>query len=272
MRLDDSGRRGDVEDERGLGGARRAVSLGVGAMALIVAGYWMGLDPAMIWRYLSAERPAGAPTAAASAARGAADQQADFMRAVLAETEEVWGAVFRASGRRYAAPGLVLFSGSVASVCGFAGAATGPFYCPADRTVYLDVAFFHQLATDFGAAGAFAQAYVIAHEVGHHVQTLLGEASGRASLARELQADCYAGVWAARAGTARAVLAPGDVERGLRAAATVGDDTLLRRDRGTVVPDSLTHGSAAQRIRWFRRGFAAGQVERCDTFAAGVVL
>jgi hypothetical protein len=181
---------------------------------------------------------------------------------------------------------LVLFSGQVSSACGFASAASGPFYCPGDQKVYIDLSFYRQLATEFGAPGDFARAYVIAHEVGHHVQNLLGitdsaakaeQGAGRVganqvSVRIELQADCFAGVWAAQANQARKILQPGDLEQGLTAASSVGDDTLQRREQGTVVPDSFTHGSSAQRVRWFRRGYETGKLDNCDTFSAGAGL
>jgi hypothetical protein len=208
------------------------------------------------------------------------------VRAILGETEDVWGAYFQQSGRTYERPTLVLFSGQVESACGFASAAAGPFYCPGDRKVYIDLAFYRQLATDFGAPGDFARAYVIAHEVGHHVQNLLGitakaaqaeersdrVGANRVSVEVELQADCFAGVWAAQANDARKILQPGDLEQGLRAASAVGDDTLQRRTQGTVVPDSFTHGTSAQRVGWFRRGFDSGKIDNCDTFGAGAAL
>ena len=187
-------------------------------------------------------------------------------------------------GRPIRVPKLVLFSGQVSSACGLASSAAGPFYCPGDQKVYIDLAFYRQLATEFGAPGDFARAYVIAHEVGHHVQNLLGitdkaeqaeQRAGRAganhvSVMVELQADCFAGVWAAQANSARKILEPGDLEQGLSAASSVGDDTLQKREQGTVVPDSFTHGTSAQRVRWFRRGFDSGKIDNCDTFSAGL--
>ena len=205
------------------------------------------------------------------------------MGRVLASTEDVWTTVFRESGRRYDPPRLVLFSGSVRSGCGVAGAAVGPFYCPADRQIYIDLAFFRDMERQLGASGDFAQAYVIAHEVGHHVQAELGiaqrvgelraragEAQGNAlSVRMELQADCFAGVWARRAHEMRGILERGDIEEGMGAAAAVGDDRLQRRARGEVVPESFTHGSSAQRVRWFRAGLSAGDFRACDTFETG---
>ena len=202
---------------------------------------------------------------------------------MLATTEDVWSGIFQAAGRTYEPPRLVLFTGQVQSACGIAGAAAGPFYCPGDRKVYLDLAFFRDMERRLGAPGDFAQAYVIAHEVGHHVQHALGiigrvdqlrrgmtEAEGNALQVRvELQADCFAGVWANRADAARGILERGDIEEGLNAAAAVGDDRLQRRAQGVVVPESFTHGSSAQRVRWFRRGLESGDLRQCDSFTPG---
>ena len=200
---------------------------------------------------------------------------------VLADTEETWHGIFRSSGRPYEEPKLVLFSGAVQSACGFAQAAVGPFYCPGDRKLYLDLEFFEDLSRRFGAPGDFAQAYVIAHEVGHHVQTLLGisqrvhAARARQSPAEanamsvrlELQADCFAGVWAHHADRVRKIVESGDLEEALNAASAIGDDRLQRQGRGYVSPDSFTHGTSAQRVRWFRRGFSDGNPQACDAFA-----
>ena len=197
------------------------------------------------------------------------DAQGDFAAAVLGETEDVWTQYFAAHGQRYEPPTLVLFTDQVASACGTASAAAGPFYCPGDRQVYIDLGFFGQLDREFGAPGDFARAYVLAHEVGHHLQELLGisrrHGRGRQmSVALELQADCFAGVWAMRA---QRVIEPGELQQALQAAAAVGDDTLQRRMQGRVVPETFTHGSAEQRQRWFQRGYDGGRLESCDTFA-----
>ncbi len=241
----------------------------MGTIIIVVVGYFMGVSPSTLLSLLNGADPqavnAPGPTDPAGAA--ANDPQVDFVRAVLGETEDVWGAYFQGMGKTYVRPKLVLFSGQVQSACGFASAASGPFYCPGDRNVYIDLTFYRQLATEFGAPGDFARAYVIAHEVGHHVQNLLGitdkadqaeQRLGRGganhvSIEIELQADCFAGVWAAQANNARKILEPGDLESGLNAASAVGDDTLQKRAQGTVVPDSFTHGTSAQRVRWFRR-------------------
>lgn len=206
----------------------------------------------------------------------------DFVRAVLGETEDVWSTYFQKNGKTYSAPKLFLFSGQVSSACGMASAAAGPFYCPGDQKVYIDLSFYQQLASKFGAPGDFARAYVIAHEVGHHLQNLIGvtdqtqraqqtmgkSEANHVSVQVELQADCFAGVWAAQANAARRILEPGDLEQGLQAASSVGDDTLQKRTQGMVVPDSFTHGSSAQRVRWFKRGFESGKIGACDTFNA----
>jgi predicted metalloprotease len=209
------------------------------------------------------------------------NQSKDFVAAVLGDTEDVWGAIFKAQGAQYQKPRLVLFRSSTKSGCGLASAATGPFYCSADRELYLDTAFFNELARRFGAPGEFAQAYVIAHEVGHHVQNLTGtirkvdqamqrtDSRGRNALSvrLELQADCYAGVWGYFANK-RGVLDPGDLESGFRAASAVGDDQIQKRTQGYVVPESFTHGSAEQRLHWFKVGLESGDMRKCDTFAA----
>jgi predicted metalloprotease len=208
------------------------------------------------------------------------DEMADFVSVVLADTEDTWHALFAEQGYRYQEPTLVLFSGYVQSACGLAGAAMGPFYCPADGRLYIDLSFYDELRTRFRAPGDFAQAYVIAHEVGHHVQNLLGIArqvdaerrrSGAAqanalSVRMELQADCFAGVWAHHADRTRQILEPGDLEEGLNAASAIGDDMIQRRTQGYVVPDSFTHGSSQQRVHWFSVGLRNGDIAACDTF------
>jgi uncharacterized protein len=284
MKLDDSRRSDNVEDERGPGFGRGA-GIGIGTIVIVVIGYFLGVSPSTLLSLLNGGDPqAVTQTGPADSGTAAAnDPQVDFVRAVLGETEDVWGAYFSNLGKTYVRPKLVLFRGQVSSACGFASAASGPFYCPGDQRVYLDLSFFRQLATQFAAPGDFARAYVIAHEVGHHVQYLLGitdtaaqaeERAGRVGANRvsvkiELQADCFAGVWAARANAARKILEPGDLEQGLNAASSVGDDTLQKREQGTVVPDSFTHGTSAQRVGWFRRGFNSGNIDNCDTFRAG---
>ena len=207
---------------------------------------------------------------------------ADFVSVVLADTEDTWNAIFRASGKSYTEPTLVLFSGAVNSACGYAQAAMGPFYCPGDGKVYIDLAFYQDLKKQMHAPGDFAQAYVIAHEVGHHVQNLLGISNkmqamrrqvskteyNRLSVMLELQADCFAGVWAHNADRTRQVVEPGDIDEALNAASQIGDDRLQQQSRGYVTPDSFTHGSSTQRVRWFQRGYQTGKVANCDTFNA----
>ncbi|KAA1188186.1 hypothetical protein F0M18_19320 [Pseudohalioglobus sediminis] len=210
---------------------------------------------------------------------------ADFVAVVLAETEDTWHLLFREQGKVYREPTLVLFSGRVNSACGMASAAVGPFYCPADQQLYIDLSFFQDLSRRHGAPGDFAQAYVVAHEVGHHVQTLLGisqqvQQAGRGrskadvnalSVRQELQADCFAGLWGHAASAQQQLLEPGDLEEALRAASAIGDDRLQKEAGQRVVPDSFTHGSSEQRVRWFRRGFDSGELAACDTFAAGAL-
>jgi predicted metalloprotease len=285
MRLDESRRSENVEDRRGSAiprGVRVGGAGGLGLVLLVILAMALGVDPTVLLQGgidTSPSVPGPAEQTAPSA--GASDPIRDFVSAVLGETEDVWTEVFRAAGRTYSPPKLVLFSGAVESACGFAESAMGPFYCPLDRKVYLDYSFFRDLDSRFGASGDFAQAYVIAHEVGHHVQTLLGitdrvhEARTRAGQAAgnelsvrfELQADCLAGVWAHRAQRARQILETGDIDEGLNAAAAVGDDRIQRRTQGYVVPDAFTHGSSAQRVTWFKRGLESGRSDACDTFS-----
>jgi uncharacterized protein len=291
MKLDDSRRSDNVDDERGAGGGSGGgygLHLGIGGTLLVlVAGYFLGVNPMTLLGIISGAPNAGtAAPASAPVHDPASDKQVDFVRAVLAQTEDVWTTYFQQQGKTYTRPTLVLFSGSIASACGRASASAGPFYCPGDQKVYLDLDFFRQLSSQFGAPGDFARAYVIAHEVGHHVQDLQGISSTAAhaeqrtsqvganhvSIEVELQADCYAGVWAMQANRMHKILEPGDLEQGLQAASSVGDDTLQKRMQGTVVSDSFTHGTSAQRVKWFRRGFDSGQIENCDTFTAGSAL
>jgi predicted metalloprotease len=279
MRWSTGRRSQNIEDRRGRG-APIAIGGGLGTVALLILALVFGFDPSVV---LQGEPPAGpSVTRDAPATSPATDPLRDFVAVVLADTEDVWRELFTAMKREYRDPTLVLFSGSVQSACGIAGSAVGPFYCPGDRKLYLDLDFFRTLRDRFRAPGDFAQAYVIAHEVGHHVQTLLGiservqaqrrrlgQAEGNAlSVRQELQADCLAGIWAHHANQARQVLEEGDIEEALNAAAAIGDDRLQRRGQGEVVPESFTHGSSAQRVRWFRRGLGAGDVGRCDTFQA----
>ena len=286
MKLDESPRSDNVEDERG-SGIGRGAGIGIGTIVIVVIGYFLGISPSTLLSLLNGDsQSVTAPAAQAPAPINPNDSQVDFVRAILGDTEAVWGAYFQNMGKVYTRPKLVLFSAQVGSACGLASSAAGPFYCPGDQKVYIDLSFYRQLATEFGAPGDFARAYVIAHEVGHHVQNLLGITDSAAQSERragriganqvsvrvELQADCFAGVWAQQANRARKILEPGDLDQGLAAASSVGDDTLQKRTQGTVVPDSFTHGTSAQRVRWFRRGFDSGKIDNCDTFSAGESL
>jgi len=276
------GRRSDnIEDRRGIRvGGKGLVGGGIGAIVLALVAMYFGVDPSVVLNQVANQ----APTQEEQQATFSPEEEKlkEFMSVVLADTEDVWGALFQRSGRAYQPPKLVLFSGAVESACGFAEAAMGPFYCPADQKLYLDMQFFNDLAQRHDAPGDFAQAYVVAHEVGHHVQTLLGiseqvhAARSRASITEgnalqvkvELQADCFAGVWAHHAHKQRQILEPGDTAEALAAAAGVGDDRLQKQARGVVVPDSFTHGSSEQRMRWFSRGLQSGDPGQCDTFKA----
>jgi len=282
MRLDEMPESENVEDRRG--GFGRPMMIGGGGLGLvgIVIALLLGVNPAqLLGGSDNATSPDGyqAPAGAASAPRPD-DPLVHFSAKVLGSTEAVWEEVFRERGRAYQPAVFVPYDEATPTACGDGEAAMGPFYCPGDRRVYIDMRFFRELSDRFGAPGQFAQAYVIAHEVGHHVQTLLGEneraaqlglsrrGPAGASVRLELQADCLAGVWANRANTTEHILEPGDVEQGLAAANAVGDDTLQRQTQGRVVPDSFTHGTSAQRVRWFRRGFDQGRIEACDTLGA----
>ncbi|MDE1554941.1 MULTISPECIES: KPN_02809 family neutral zinc metallopeptidase [Comamonas] len=273
----------NVEDRRGDGapmlGGR---SIGIGTIVVALIGGWvLGINPLTLLGVLSgggsvvqAPAPAQAPPAH--------DTMAQFVSTVLADTEDVWGPIFQQGGGAYREPRLVLFRGAVPTACGTGQAAMGPFYCPGDQKVYIDLSFYDQLKNQLGAPGDFAQAYVIAHEVGHHVQHLLGisgqveqmrgrvsqVAYNRLSVKLELQADCLAGVWAHHADQQRQILEQGDIEEAMNAAAKIGDDALQRAQTGQVVPDSFTHGTSVQRQRWFRTGLQSGSVQACDTFSA----
>lgn len=270
----------DARAGRGLGG--RGLGLG-GIVLLVVIGLLSGQDPLQILGQIGGELLREQVSAPPPAPGGQSDEQVEFVRAILGDTEDTWQQQFAQAGGRYREPTLVLFSGSVRSACGFASSAVGPFYCPGDQRVYIDLGFFREMQQRFAAAGDFAQAYVIAHEVGHHVQTLLGvsarvqaarragqrlEGDGGLLVRQELQADCLAGVWAHHAQQRHAWLEPGDLDEALNAAAAIGDDRLQQQGQGQVVPDAFTHGTSAQRVRWFRTGFEQGRLEGCDTFRA----
>jgi hypothetical protein len=253
---------------------------GVGTIVLVlVLSYFLGVDPTLLLQNVPMDTTP-IPAEPAPAPVPGEDPLAEFVSVVLADTEDTWTAIFTPSGLTYEQPRLVLFSGAVQSACGLGQSAMGPFYCPGDRKLYIDLEFYRELRDRFQAPGDFAQAYVIAHEVGHHVQNLLGTSSqiqqmrqsasetesNALSVRLELQADCYAGVWANQADRARAILEQGDIEEGLTAASAIGDDRLQQQGRGYVTPDSFTHGSSAQRVRWFRRGLESGDPASCDTF------
>lgn len=277
------GRRSDnIEDRRGMSVGRGAGGLGIGGIVIVsIIALLMGKNPLELLGLLSQQ--GGADTTqsqpATPGAPPANDEATQFVSTILGSTEDVWGKQLQ----NYTAPKLVLFSGQVASACGTASAAVGPFYCPGDQQVYLDTSFFDEMKSRLGGGGDFAQAYVIAHEVGHHIQNLTGvsnkvdalrahgenmEGDNGLSVRMELQADCYAGVWANLAQQQHQWLEAGDVEEALNTATAIGDDRLQKEARGTVVPDSFTHGTSAQRVRWFRNGFDSGDVGHCDTFAA----
>lgn len=275
------GRQGssNVEDRRGMRYGR-AGGIGIGTIVLALIAMYFGQDPSVVLQGVQPSQPTGEQVPYNESPEEA--QLREFISVVLADTEQAWGQIFSAAGRTYEQPKLVLFSGAVESACGFAQAAVGPFYCPGDRKVYIDLSFYQELQSRFGAPGDFAQAYVVAHEVGHHVQTLLGisdrnmAARQRASeveanalsVRQELQADCFAGIWAHNADRSRQLLEQGDIEEGLNAASAIGDDRLQKQSRGYVAPESFTHGSSEQRVRWFKRGLQSGDVNSCDTFAA----
>lgn len=275
------GRQGssNVEDRRGMRYGR-AGGIGIGTIVLALIAMYFGQDPSVVLQGVQPSQPTGEQVPYNETPEEA--QLREFISVVLADTEQAWGQIFSAAGQTYEQPKLVLFSGAVESACGFAQAAVGPFYCPGDHKVYIDLSFYQELQSRFGAPGDFAQAYVVAHEVGHHVQTLLGisernmaarqrasEAEANAlSVRQELQADCFAGIWAHNADRSRQLLEQGDIEEGLNAASAIGDDRLQKQSRGYVAPESFTHGSSEQRVRWFKRGFQSGDVNSCDTFAA----
>jgi uncharacterized protein len=294
MRMDGQEESSNVEDARGSsGGGGRGISfgggrgIGIGTVAVaLVAGWIFGINPLTVLGLLSGGG-GGAPmtqsTPGPVTAPPAGDPQAKFVSQVLRSTEVVWADVFRGAGKTYQNPKLTLFRGSYPTGCGQGDAAMGPFYCPADGHVYLDMSFFDTMSSRLGAPGQFAQAYVVAHEVGHHVQNLLGisdkvdaarqrgtEAQANAMSVRlELQADCFAGIWAKRSQAEQGWrLEQGDIETALNAASQIGDDTLQRKSRGQVVPESFTHGSSAQRVGWFKRGFESGSPDGCNTFEA----
>lgn len=287
MRLDDERESDNIEDRRGedSGGGGFGIggrSIGIGTVVLaLAASYFFGIDPSVILG-LGSRVPSPAPQAQQAPAHKppANDEAVRFVSHVLADTEDTWRQLFASAGKTYQDPKLVLFSGATRTGCGLGQAAMGPFYCPADQKLYIDLSFYRDLKERFHAPGDFAQAYVIAHEVGHHVQNLLGisakvdAARSRAgerqandlSVRLELQADCLAGVWAFHANRARNILEQGDIEEALNAATAIGDDRLQQQSRGYAVPESFTHGTSAQRVRWFKRGIDSGDLKQCNTF------
>ena len=311
MRWDGDRESANVEDQRGGGGGGFPMRIGgLGAIIVLIGGLLLGVDPSTLLSLLNGDQPpqqTQTQTQTRTQTQPQTQTQPDynggygssrvpqpeqeanredpakrFVSVVLADTEDVWKQVFRTGGRNYEEPKLVLFTGRIDSACGMASTASGPFYCPNDQKVYLDLGFFEEMKNRFHASGEFAEAYVIAHEVGHHVQNELGilpeatnqrqrsdqRRSNEISVRLELQADCLAGVWAYHADRMKHIIEQGDVEAAMNAAAAVGDDRLQRQSRGVVVPDAFTHGSSAQRVRWFKRGLETGSTKQCDTFAA----
>ncbi|WP_026732453.1 KPN_02809 family neutral zinc metallopeptidase [Fischerella sp. PCC 9605] len=282
MRWEFGRRSTNVEDRRGTRISAPVVGGGIGAIILSLIVAFLGGDPSIIWEQTQtpSDRPySESPQTERSATE---DTMADFVSVVLADTEDTWQSLFRQMGKTYVEPKLVLYSDAVQSACGFARSASGPFYCPADQKVYIDLSFYEDLKNRHQAPGDFAQAYVIAHEIGHHVQNQMGilgrvntlqrqvdqVEANQLSVRLELQADCFAGIWAHHANRSRQVLEAGDIEEGLNAASSIGDDRLQRQAKGYVVPESFTHGSSAQRVRWFKRGIQTGDPAQCNTFAS----
>ena len=288
MRLDNEQESDNVEDRRGMGMPMRAGGVGIGTIVIaLAASYFFGVDPRTVIGVASQLQGGGEQVQTVPAKKPPAeDEMARFVAKVLGSTERTWQVQFQRINRQYENPKLVLFTGATPTACGTGQTAMGPFYCPGDRKVYIDLAFYQELKDRFHAPGDFAQAYVIAHEVGHHVQNLLGisdkvhqaqqRAAGQAqanalSVRLELQADCLAGVWAAQANEARHILESGDVEQALTAASAIGDDRLQKQARGTIVPDTFTHGTSEQRVRWFKRGIDSGDMNQCNTFKAAAL-
>jgi hypothetical protein len=285
MKLDDERESANIEDRRGGGGMRKAGGVGLGTIAIaLIASYFLGIDPSTVLNVAQVvQGPAtsqpGRPLDPANDPDAALKTE---MARVLAKTEDSWNEIFREMGTQYRAPKLVLFTGRTPTACGAGDAAMGPFYCPGDQKVYLDMAFFREMENRYRAGGDFARAYVVAHEVAHHVQNLIGitgktdqlrqklseKEYNKISVKVELQADCFSGAWASHSHRKKAFIVGNDIEEALRAANAIGDDMLQKQSQGVVVPDSFTHGSSAQRVRWFKTGFETGSLRACDTFAA----
>ena len=278
-----SGRRSqNIEDRRGRRIGRKTAGGGIGVIVIALIAMYFGVDPSVFLNQQGSPSIGTSSYSVSTSDTPENRQLVEFVSVVLADTEDTWHALFRQWDRTYTEPTLVLFSGAVESACGYAQAAVGPFYCPGDQKVYIDLSFYNDLKNRFRAPGDFAQAYVIAHEIGHHVQTLLGISkkihnlrsrvtkveANRLSVMQELQADCFAGIWAHHADKARQILEEGDIEEALNAASSIGDDRLQKQARGYVTPDSFTHGSSAQRVRWFRQGLQTGDISQCNTFKA----
>lgn len=284
MRLDNERESSNVEDRRGMGmPGGRAGGVGLGTIALALVAMYFGVDPSVV---LNMGQGMQQPAEVEAQPIPADDPMAKFVAKVLGSTEDTWGKIFQNSGHQYPAPKLVLFSGATPTACGTGQAAMGPFYCPGDQKVYIDLAFYNEMKNRFHAPGDFAQAYVIAHEVGHHIQNLMGTSdkvqqarqgarseaeSNQYSVRLELQADCYAGVWAHHADGANRILEQGDVEEAMTAAAAIGDDALQKQAQGYAVPDSFTHGTSQQRMRWFNQGLTNGDINKCDTFSVAAI-
>jgi predicted metalloprotease len=285
MRLDDERESDNVEDMRGSGGGFPigGRSIGIGTIAMALVAMYFGVDPSVVLN-LGQGLSQNVPVEAKPIPQD--DPMTKFVAKVLASTEDTWGKIFQASGRQYLPPKLVLFSGQIPTACGAGQAAAGPFYCPGDQKVYIDLSFYQEMKDRFHAPGDFAQAYVIAHEVGHHIQNLMGTSgniqkarekarneteSNQYSVRLELQADCYAGVWAHHADGDNRILEPGDVQEAMTAASAIGDDALQKQAQGYVVPDSFTHGTSQQRMHWFNQGITTGEVSKCDTFSVATL-
>ncbi len=284
MRLDDERESSNVEDRRGGSGLPiGGKGIGLGTIALALVAMYFGVDPAVVLN-VSQGLQQNAPVEAQ--AIPADDAMARFVAKVLASTEDTWAAVFQNAGHTYPAPKLVLFSGQIPTACGSGQAAMGPFYCPGDQKVYIDLSFYQEMKTRFNAPGDFAQAYVIAHEVGHHIQHLMGTSekvqqarqnarseaqANQYSVRLELQADCYAGIWANHADGTNRILEQGDVEEAMTAASAIGDDALQKRAQGYAVPDSFTHGTSQQRMHWFNLGLRSGDIKQCNTFSVAAL-